>query len=452
MRLFKGSYWLQSGVYTFLERFSLQVFRFGSFYFLVRGMTKEHFGIWTIFLILSALIEVTRMGLIQNGLVKFLTSTDNQKIKGRINTASLMLNIFITLISTIILFVMAQLQHVFWNVTLLDELIYIYILTTIVLIPFFQFTFILQANYDFRGILYSNVVRQGLFFFYVLFCYLDPDYPFRLLHLAAFQVVSAFFGSIVAWFTARKYLIFSARLDIRWLKWLFGYGKFVVGTNLGSMFIKSIDQLMLGIMMSPVAVAIYGTAIKVANLVEVPTQSIAAIVFPKSAQKIEKEGKESVKQLYEKSVGVILALIIPGVIFVLLFPEWILKIIAGDEYLEAAQLLQVTMLYGLFVPFARQFGTMLDAMGKPHINFFIVMISAVLNIVFNYIFINFWGVIGAAYATLITYLIVFILNQIILYREIKVRTFQTFVYAKDVYRNGFILLRQKLFSWSGNNS
>ncbi|MEZ4829312.1 MAG: flippase [Bacteroidia bacterium] len=450
MRLNKGSYWLQSGTYTFLERFSLQIFRFGSFYFLVRGMTKEHFGIWTIFLILSALIEVTRMGLIQNGLVKFLTATDDDKIKGRINTASLVLNVLITLISTIVLFVMAQLQHIFWNVTLLDELIYIYILTTIILVPFFQFTFILQANYDFRGILYSNVVRQGLFFFYVLFCYLDPDYPFRLLHLAAFQVVAAFAGSVVAWFTARKYLLFSARLDLRWLKWLFGYGKFVVGTNLGSMFIKSIDQLMLGIMMSPVAVALYGTAIKVSNLVEVPTQSIAAIVFPKSARQIEKEGKESVKILYEKSVGVILALIIPGVVFVLLFPEWVLKIVAGDDYLEAARLLQVTMLYGLFVPFARQFGTMLDSMGKPHVNFLIVMTSALLNIVFNYFFIIYWGVIGAAYATLITYCIVFVINQIILYREINVRTAQAFIYAGDVYRNGFILLKKKLFSW-GNS-
>ncbi|MEZ4847758.1 MAG: hypothetical protein R3B93_03850 [Bacteroidia bacterium] len=57
--------------------------------------------------------------------------------------------------------------------------------------------------------------------------------------------------------------------------------------------------------------AIYGTAIKITNLVEVPTQSIAAIVFPQSARRIENEGRESVKRLYEKSVGVILALIIP---------------------------------------------------------------------------------------------------------------------------------------------
>ncbi|MEZ4851788.1 MAG: hypothetical protein R3B93_24880 [Bacteroidia bacterium] len=108
MKLNKGSYWLKSGAYTFMERFSLQLFRFGSFYFLVRGLSREHFGIWTIFLILSTLIEVARAGLVQNALVKFLSVAENTRVQGRINTASLTLNIVLTLISSLILFVMAQ--------------------------------------------------------------------------------------------------------------------------------------------------------------------------------------------------------------------------------------------------------------------------------------------------------------------------------------------------------
>ena len=448
MNLKKGSYWLKSGAYTFMERFSIQLFRFGSFYLLVRGLSKEHFGIWTIFLILSALIEVMRVGLVQNALVKFLSVAENTRVQGRINTASITLNIVITIFSAIILFIMAQLQYIFWDVTLLDELIYIYILTTFALVPFYQFNFIQQANLDFKGIFYSNVVRQGLFFLYVFFCFLAPEYPFRLIHIAAAQTICAIIASFVSYFMSRKYLFFSPRLDLRWLKWLFGYGKYVVGTNLGSMFIKTIDQLMLGIMISPIAVAIYSTAIKITNLVEVPTQSIAAIVFPQSARKIEQEGKESIKHLYEKSVGVILAIIIPGIIFVLFFAKPILKLVAGDSYLEAAPILQITMVYGLFVPFARQFGTMMDAMGKPKINFAIVMFSALLNIFFSYFFIMEWGILGAAYGTLLTYFIVFIANQIILYRELKVQPLNALVYAHKVYRNGFSLLLQKFLSFA----
>ena len=122
----------------------------------------------------------------------------------------------------------------------------------------------------------------------------------------------------------------------------------------------------------------------------------------------------------------------------------ILKIVAGESYVDAAPILRITMLYGLFVPFARQFGTMLDAMGKPKVNFAIVMLSALLNILFNYIFISRWGLIGAAYGTLITYLIVFIINQIILFQELRVQPFNTLYYAYKVYRNGFALLIKKL--------
>jgi len=444
MKLTRSSYWLKSGAYTFLEKFSLQLFRFGSFYLLVRGLTKEHFGIWTLFLIISALVEVTRIGLVQNALVKYLTATPNERVRGRINTASLILNMLITSISVLMLFALAGTQEYFWDLLLLEELLYLYIFTTIALIPFFQFNFIQQANFDFRGIFWSNFARQGFFFVYVLYCYFNPEYPFKLLHLAAAQIVAALFGSVVAYWLARPYLRFSARLDLNWVRWLFSYGKFVVGTNLGSMFNKSIDQLMLGVMINPVAVAMYGTAVKVTNLVEVPTQSIAAIVFPKSAQQAEAEGTRSVRHLYEKSVGVILALIIPGIVFVVLFPDFVLRFIAGERYLDTRPVLQVTMLYGLFVPFARQFGTMMDAIGKPKLNFYLVLISALLNAVFNYLLIGQFGVIGAAYATLTTFIILFVANQVVLHRELGVRPHFAFLYALKVYRNGFQLMWTKV--------
>ena len=444
----KGSYWLRSGAYTFLEKFLLQLFRFGSFFLLVRGLTRELFGTWTIFLIISAFVETARMGLIQNALIKFLTATEDTKIKGRINTASLVLNVLVTAFSCIILFILAQTSHTIFGVRILDDIIYLYIFTTVALIPFFQFNFIQQANMDFKGIFYSNIIRQGIFFVYVLTIFVMPDANYSLVYLAAVQTIAAAIASLFAIFYGRKYMAFSDNLDFDWLKALFKYGKFVVGTNLGSMLNKSIDQVILGIMISPIATGIYGTAIKITNLVEVPTQSIAAIVFPQSTKRLETSGKEAVKNLYEKSVGVILALIIPGVIFVLIFPEFVIMLVAGEKYLDAVPVLRVTMLFGLFVPYARQFGTMMDAIGKPGVNFFLVLVSAGLNLILNYLLIQYFGLIGAAYATLLTFAILFVANQIILYREIGVQTLNTLYYAQEVYRNGFLLMKQKILKRS----
>lgn len=422
----------------------IQLFRFGGFYLLVRALTKEDFGLWTIFLIATSIIEVVRIGLIQNALIKALTANEEHRVRGRINTASFTLNILVALAIALLLIILARFMADWFGGQALERLLHIYILTNLLLVPYFQFTFIAQANFDFRSIFWSNFFRHAVFFGYVLALYLVPEWHFSLSRLALVQAIGAVVGSIVAWILGRRLLIFSVRLDVKWLGWLFNYGKYVIGTNLGSMLTKSLDQLMLGVMISPVATAVYGTAIKIANLVEVPTQSMAAIVFPKSAQRVEQEGEVAIKQLYEKSVGVLLALIIPGVLFVLVFPKFVIEIVAGPKYLDAVPLLRITMLYGLFVPFSRQFGTMLDAMGKPGLNFFMVMVGTLINGLLNFFMIREYGTLGAAYATLISFGLLFIANQVILYRQAQVQLGRIFVYTQQVYANGFSLLRTQL--------
>ena len=439
-----NSYWWKSGAYTFMERFSLQLFRFGSFYLLVRSLTKEEFGVWAIFLIISAIVEVVRIGLIQNALIKAITSNEDEKVQARIGTASFTLNLGFALIVTLLLFAIARVQYYWFGEVLLENLLHMYIFTNLFLVPFFHFTFLAQARFDFRTIFISNFVRQLVFFVFVLIIYLSPEWNFRILHLAGMQAIGALLGSATAFIMGRKYIKFSPRLDLDWVRWLFNYGKFVIGTNLSSMLSKSLDQLMLGAMINPIATAVYSTAIKIANLVEVPTQSMAAIVFPKSAQRIEEEGTQAAKVLYEKSVAVLLALIVPGVMFVILFPEFVIQLVAGDQYLDAVPVLRVAMLYGLFVPFSRQFGTMLDAMGKPGVNFFLVMAGALVNGIVNYILIGQMGIMGAAYATLISYFLFFVINQVILYREAGIQLWKVFVYTQKVYVNGFMILRQKI--------
>lgn len=413
------------------EKFSLQIFRFGGFYMLALEMPQEEYGVWVLFLAINAFVEVARIGLIQNALMKFLASTPKEE-HGSINTASLALNVILTCISMLILLVLSQVYQAFWEAPLLDSMLYLYMMTTTVLIPFFHFNFIQQGNMDFKGTFWSNFAREGLFFLYVAFFFFSHR-DLNLLGMAQFQIVAALLGSVVAFATTRaEFRRFSPKLEIAWVKRLFNYGKYVFGTSMSSMLIKNIDQFMLGSLVSTTGVAVYNVGVKISNLVEVPTQAIAAIVFPQSAARMEEEGKGAVKYLYERSVGIILALIIPTILFVLLFPEWVLSIVA-PKYMNAVPVLQVTMLYGLFIPFARQFGTMLDSIGKPKINFYFVILGAVLNIGFNYGFIKAFGTIGAAYGTLCTYIVIFVLNQVVLYRELGVQPFNAVKHARRFY-------------------
>ena len=435
-------YWLVAGLYAFFEKGAGFLFGFGSVYVLYRALEKEEMGAWVLFLTVCAFLEVSRMGLIQNALVKFLSS-EKEVAHGKINTASLFLNIALTLGFVVFLFLSAPLFARIWDSESLIPLLHIYTLTTLVLTPMYQCNFIQQANLDFKGIFWSNLVRQGPFFFFVLALWL-LNKPIELIELAQFQVFTAILGSVVSYFFAKKYLTFARIIDWTWIKKLLNFGKYAVSTNLSIMLYKSIDQMMLGGMISTASVAIYNLAIRITNLMEVPVFSAAAVVYPQSAREMTQNGKQAVKKLYEQSVGAILAFLIPIIIGVELFPEWIVTIIAGKEYLDSVPLLQLTILFGLFLPFGSQMGTVLESIGKPNINFYCTVFGFILNIISNYFFISWFGTIGAAYGTLTTYIISFFITQLILYKILNVNTLNVFKYLWNYYKKSLNIAKYKL--------
>jgi len=440
MKIDLRSYWFKSGFFTLMERGSMQVFRFLSFFFIVRGLTKTEFGIWSLYLTVATFIEMIRVGLIQNGLVRFLSVHNTPLDQREINTASLVLNLLHTALSALLLLAIGWVVVQLWDLQPLDQMLYIYIVTTCFLTPFYQFVFIQQAHLKFHGMFLSTFFRQGAFFTYVAYIYFFANKEYDLLHLTWGQAWAALLGALIAVLTGLPYAKFALYLKKSWLGELLNYGKYVVGTNLGITLIRTVDQFILGIIVSPAAVASYSTAMRVAHLVEVPIQSIAAIVFPQSARQMEEGGIPAVRRLYERSVGVILAMVIPGVLFVMLFPTWVLEFIASARYLDSVPVLQVVMLYALLLPFSRQFGTIMDAIGKPRLQFLLLMGGAVLNMGLNYVLISAFGLMGAAYATLSTYALIVIGSIIILRKEIQVSPMRTIGFGLGLYRNGFRLL------------
>lgn len=414
------SYWIRSGIITLLDRFSMLVFGFLGFFLLVRIYDKPTFGIWVLFLSIVTFLEIGRNGLIQNGLVKFLTTSETDDERGRISTASLVLNVLLSIFNVFLLIGAAPLVAAKFGSDVFIDLFYIYTITTLLMIPMQHFIFVQIAHLDFKGPTFANFIRGGMLFSFIAYMFFT-SYQAPLVELAYVQIIGAVCGSIVAFLFARKYYKFSKHIDWAWVKKLLKYGSFTFLTNLSTMLYKSIDKWMLGALLAPASVAIYDLCMRVNNLLEAPTQAIAQVVFPQSARKGESGGKDSIKKLYEGAVGAILALVLPAVLFVILFPKAIVLILGGEQYLESASILTITVFYALFLPFANQFGTILDSIGKPQTNLFFTLLGALINIVANYFFIVNFGVIGAAYGTICTYVITFVLNQLVLNKMFNIQ-------------------------------
>lgn len=414
-----GNYWLRSGAYTLMQRLSTALFGFAGFYLLVRMLPKTEFGIWALFITITAWIEVARNGLVQNAQIKFAAAAAEDEYPS-ILTSSFTLNALVTGLSSLVLLVLGLFAAQWFRQPDLQPMLWQYVLTTLVLLPFSQFTFVQQSQGDFKGVFYSYFVRQAVFFVGIAVYFIQktkPDLPM----LVFLQTGAAAAGALVSWSFARKYIRLARGIHWKGVWQQFHYGKFVFGTNLSSMLMTSVDQLMLAYLLGTASVAVYNAAFRINNLIDVPISSLAAIAFPHSVKMAAQEGPGALSNLYEKSTGILVGMLVPVLVVLVLFPEQIITIIASDKYLDAAPVLQYIALFSLVQPFLRQFGTLLDAIGKPAVNFMTITFLAAVNVVLNYVFISQWGVIGAARATLTCYLLALPITFFILNRFVPIR-------------------------------
>lgn len=92
----------------------------------------------------------------------------------------------------------------------------------------------------------------------------------------------------------------------------------------------------------------------------------------------------------------------------------------------------------------RQLGVILEALGKASLNFRFVVRNALMNIFFNYLFITYFGIIGAAYGTLATYALSTLYNQFYLHQALQVRFGSILHHITDGYARIFALGLQHL--------
>jgi O-antigen/teichoic acid export membrane protein len=216
-------------------------------------------------------------------------------------------------------------------------------------------------------------------------------------------------------------------------------GKFTFGSSASSIAMRYVDTWMLGALINPVAVAIYNPAIRISNIFELPTSTMTTILMPKLTSKISISGHDSVKYYYEKSMSHILIFMIPIVAIGVIFSNEIILIVAGQGFEQTGYLLKFTMFYGLLIPFNRQFSITLDALGRPKLNFIVILITLALSVILNIVFISQFGIIGAIYGTLIAYSAVFIFTQIYLYRNFNVSLINIFY---KIIPGSFLLLKK----------
>ncbi|MFL5789735.1 MAG: oligosaccharide flippase family protein [Flavisolibacter sp.] len=438
----KYEYWVNAGFYSGLQKLSVLLFGIISTMIIARNFHgKYEMGIWSLFLTIAGLIEVVRHGLIKNAVIKYLNSTEVSEHK-YILSAALLLNIMITLFIAIVLIVIVHPLAGVLKAPDLVNVIYIFSIGMLALIPFSHFEWVQNANSEFKGVFYAYFARQIFTLCLILVLVFINKVTVGM--LTAVYSGGLFLGAIVSWFFARKFLAHRFTVKKEWANKLWHFGKYVFGTNISNAIFRSTDQFLVSHFLLPGVVALQSISLRVTNLTDLPSQVLGDILFPKSAQAYGDGTVARTKFLYEKSVGAILAFVIPATFLVILFPKVILVILAGRRYMEAAPYLRIIIIAGLFMPFLKQFGTIMDSTGKPGINFFVLTIIALVNLLNCYFLIQAKFLIGAGIALLATHVIGFIITQALLRKYYNINFLNCFKYAFNFYPEIIHLIQTRI--------
>lgn len=433
-------YWLRAGSLTLLEKGTGLALALGTAMLLLRGLSKHEFATWALFVLLTYFLEMGRSGLLQNGLMRQLAvHRGNLAAEAGLLQASFVINVLYSFVSITLLWLLLPWLVRQYQTPGLTAILPIYTAINLLMGLMGQANFLQQAHFEFRGIFWSNFLLRGLVFAWALVCKIFGR-PLQIEELAFAMGAGAASGTAVSWLFARRFL--------PWQPWhftnilysagkLLAYGKYVLGTNLSTMFYKNVDKLTLGQLLGPAAFAVYDAAGKITQLVEAPSFSIASVVFPQSAARMVTDGPAAVQRLYERSVGAILCMVLPFVVLVAVFAHPIIRILAGEDYIDAASVLRLTALFGLFLPFAVQFGTVLDSTGRPGVNFMGTLATAALNLVLSYLMVQRFGIMGAALATLTGYALAMVWMQWYLNRHYGVKGWRAFVHMAEFYQIGW---------------
>ncbi|MHC2995240.1 MAG: flippase [Candidatus Atribacteria bacterium] len=180
---------------------------------------------------------------------------------------------------------------------------------------------------------------------------------------------------------------------------------------------SNIDIIMLGFMKSDIEVGWYGAAYKIILFLIGFSGYFGIAIFP-TMSRYYQESKEKLKKLIYYACKVTTFLGLPIAVGGVILAPKIITLVYGNNFQESILVFQILLGY-LFLSYVMApFFFLLQASGKMKYFLNTAIVAAITNISLNIILIPRYGIIGAAIATVISNLVIFIMLYLYSVRNI----------------------------------
>lgn len=242
----------------------------------------------------------------------------------------------------------------------------------------------------------------------LIFCFVrnqDDYYKYALC-----LVITSYGAEILNAFYTHKYcrkrIIFDSKI-VKHIKPVL----ILFATNLAALIYTSMDTIMLGMMTTDYNVGIYTTAAKVYGIFKQLAFAVVIVCLPRFSYIVANESREKYKKMSNVLLKVVFTLALPLATGIFFLSRSIVEVLAGKEFLAAVyplKLLSVAILFAILAYFVMQLILLPNKMDSVILK--ATAMAGVFNIVSNYLLIMRYTENAAAFTTVISELIVFIIT------------------------------------------
>ena len=204
-------------------------------------------------------------------------------------------------------------------------------------------------------------------------------------------------------------------------KKLLSFGMYVLLTGIAGLIFFHIDTMIITYFRTLEEVGLYNVGYPTAKILWVLTSAVAPVILPIASELWQKKDiiklREGINQLYKFS----LILIIPGIIVMFLFPDTIISLLFGENYIEAATVLRITSVGALLFSIATINLNILTGIGLPKLVGKIMLTAAVFDAISTILVVPSFGINGAAVTTVLSFGIVFIISSLKVRKKFEIK-------------------------------
>lgn len=224
---------------------------------------------------------------------------------------------------------------------------------------------------------------------------------------AAISVFASSGGNILNLFYIRKYVYLKFTIHTNYKVHLQRMILFFASSIMATVYINS-DMLMLGFMCSEYSVGVYSLATRIYTVIKLTLNSMVVVTLSRLSLYLGRGNYEKYTTLTNKVFNALLFIILPAIVGLCMLSSEIILIVGGDDYANGYTALRILGIAAGFAVFASfYFNCIILPYKKEKISLYASTISALVNVILNFLIIPILNYNGAALTTLISEVIVF---------------------------------------------